>query len=45
MLAAVIGVIILVVSLAGGDPVSLATLVGLLFLAVAAARYGLARRA
>ncbi len=45
VLAAVIGVIILVVSLAGGDPVSLVTLVGLLFLAVAAARYSLARRA
>jgi hypothetical protein len=40
-----VGVVILTVSLAGGDPISLATLVGLLFLAVAAARYGLARRA
>ena len=45
MLAATIGVVVLAVSVIGGDPVSLITLVGLLFLAVAAARYGLARRA
>lgn len=43
MIATVTGVVLIVSSLTGGDPVSLITLVGVLFLAVAAARYSLAK--
>jgi hypothetical protein len=41
--ATVLGVLVLAVSLGGGNVISLGTLVGVLFLAVAAVRYRLAQ--